>query len=48
MTAVEYISDSEVIIKAPWSLFHHDGVAAFKLSEKSPVALALSAKDLPG
>jgi len=48
MTAVEYISDTEELVKAPWSLFHHDGAAAFKLSETSPVPPALSAKDLPG
>jgi len=47
MTAVGYISDTEELVKASWSLFHHDGVAAFKLSEKSPVPPALSAKDLP-
>jgi len=48
MTAVGYISDTEEIIKASWSNFHHDGAAAFKLSEKSPVPPTLSAKDLPG
>jgi len=48
ITAVGYISDTEEIIKAPWSLFQHDGAAAFKLSERSPLPLALSAKDLPG
>jgi len=48
MTAVGYISDTEEIVKASWSLFHHDGAAAFKLSEKLPVPPALSAKDLPG
>jgi len=48
MTAVGYISDTEEIIKSSWSNFHHDGVAAFKLSEKSRVPPALSAKDLPG
>jgi len=48
MTAVEYISDTEEIIKASWSLFQHDGAAAFKLSERSPLPPALSAKDLPG
>jgi len=48
MTAVAYISDTEEIVKASWSNFHHDGAAAFKLSEKSPVPPALSAKDLPG
>jgi len=30
MTAVEYISDTEEIVKASWSLFQHDGAAAFK------------------
>jgi len=48
MTAVGYISDTEEIVKASWSLFHHDGAAAFKLSERSPLPPALSAKDLPG
>jgi len=48
MTAIGYISDTEEIVKASWSNFHHDGAAAFKLSEKSPVPPALSAKDLPG
>jgi hypothetical protein len=31
MTAIGYISDTEEIVKASWSLFHHDGAAAFKL-----------------
>jgi len=48
MTTVGYISDTEEIVKASWSNFHHDGAAAFKLSEKAPVPPALSAKDLPG
>jgi len=48
MTALGYISDTEEIVKASWSNFHHDGVTAFKLSETSPVPPALSAKDLPG
>jgi len=48
MTAVGYISDTEQIVKASWSLFQHDGAAAFKLSERSPLPTALSAKDLPG
>jgi len=47
MTAVGYISDTEEIIKASWSLSQHDGAAAFKLSERSPLPPALSAKDLP-
>jgi hypothetical protein len=48
MPALGYISDMEGIVKASWSLFHHDGAAAFKLSERSPLPVALSAKDLPG
>jgi len=48
MTAVGYISDTEEILKASWSLFQHDGAAAFKLSERSPLPPALSAKDLSG
>ena len=48
MTAIGYISDTEEIIKASWSLFQHDDAAAFKLSEKSPVPHALSAEVLPG
>jgi len=31
MTAVGYISDMEEIVKSSWSLFQHDGAAAFKL-----------------
>jgi len=48
MTTVGYISDTEEIVKASWSLFQPDGAAAFKLSERSPLPPALSAKDLPG
>jgi len=48
MTAVGYISDTEEIVKASWLLFQHDGATAFKLSERSPLPPALSAKDLPG
>jgi hypothetical protein len=48
MTAVGYISDTEEIVKASCSLFQHDGAAAFKLSERSPVPPVLSANDLPG
>jgi hypothetical protein len=33
MTAVGYIPDIEEIVKVFWSIFEHDGVAAFKLSE---------------
>jgi len=48
MTTIGYISDTEEIIKASWLLFQHDGVAAFKMSQRSPLPPALSAKDLPG
>jgi len=48
MTAVGYISDTEEMLNASWSLFHHDGVAAFRLLERSPLPPPLSAKDLPG
>jgi hypothetical protein len=48
MTAMGYISDTEAIVKASKSLFQHDGVAAFKLSERSPWPPPLAAKDLRG
>jgi len=48
MTTVGYISETEEIIKASCSNFQLDGAAAFKLSERSPLPQALSAKDLPG
>jgi len=49
MTSVGYSSVTEAIIKASWSLFQHDGVAAIKLPERSPLALPpLSAKDHAG
>jgi len=48
MTAVGYISDTAEIVKSSWSLFQHDGAAAFKLSQRSPLPPGLSAKDLPG
>jgi len=47
MRAIGYISDMEEIIKASWSNYRHDGVAAFSLSEWSLLPPALSAKDLP-
>jgi len=47
-TAVGYISDTEAIVKASWSLCQHDGAAAFILPERSPLPPALSATDLPG
>jgi len=46
MTAVGYISDTEEIVKASWSLSQPDGAAAFKLSERLRLPPALSAKDL--
>jgi len=48
MTAVGYSSYTEVIITALWSLFQHDGAAAFTLSGRSHLAPPLSAKELPG
>jgi len=48
ITAVRYISDTKETIKASWSNFQHDGAAAFKLSEWSPIPPAVSTKDLPG
>jgi len=48
MTAMGFISDMDEIVKTSWSLFQHDGVAAFKLLESSPLPPALSAKNLPG
>jgi hypothetical protein len=48
MTAVGYISDTEERVEASWSLLPHDGAAAFKLSERSPLPATLSAKNLPG
>jgi len=48
ITAVGCISDIEKIVKASWSNCQHDGAAAFKLSERSPVPPTLSAKDLSG
>jgi len=48
MTAVGYISDTEEIVNASRSLFQHDGAAAFKLSERSPLPPALSTENIPG
>jgi len=47
-TAVRCISDTDEIVRVSWSLFQHDGTAAFKLSERSALPPPLSAKDLPG
>ena len=48
MTTMGYISDTEEIVKASWSLFQPDGATAFKLSERSPLSPPLPAKDLHG
>jgi len=48
MIAVGYIPDTEEIVKASWSHFHHDDAAAFNLAERSSLPPALSAKDLAG
>jgi len=48
VTAVGFILDTDEIVKASWSLFQHDGAAAFTLSERSSLPPPLSAKDLPG
>jgi len=48
ITSVVYISDTGELVKALWLLFQHNGVATFKLSERSPLPPPFSAKDLPG
>jgi len=48
MSGVEYISDTEVVVKASRSLFQSDDAAAFILSERSPFSPGLSAKEHPG
>jgi len=48
MPAEGYISEPEEIVKASWSNFQHDGVAASELLDRSPLPPALSARDLPG
>jgi hypothetical protein len=48
MTTGGYISVMEEIVKSSCLLFQHDSAAAFKLSERSPLPPASSAKDLPG
>jgi len=48
MTSLGFISDTKAIVKESWSLIQHDGAAAFKLSERSLLPPALSAKDIPG
>jgi len=46
-TARGYISDTKTIVNASWSLWQHDGAAAFKLSETSLLPPPLSAKNYP-
>jgi hypothetical protein len=48
ITTTGYILDTNELVQASWSLFQHDGVAAFKLSEISPLPPALAVKDHPG
>jgi hypothetical protein len=48
LTAPGYNLDTEEIVKASWSLFEYDGVAAMQLSERSPMPTALSPKDITG
>jgi len=48
MSAVQYISDTEEIIKASRSNFQQNGAAAFKMSERSPLPPALSGKNISG
>jgi hypothetical protein len=46
ITAVGYISDTELIVTAFRTNVEHDGAAAFILPERSPQPPAFSAKDL--
>jgi hypothetical protein len=48
MITMVYISNTDDIVKASWLLFQHNGAAAFKLSEQSPLPPAWTAKDLLG
>ena len=48
MAAVGDISHCDKIIKASWSNCQHDAVAAFTLSDRSPLPPAFSANDLSG
>jgi len=48
MTTMGYISDTEEIVNALWSLFQYEGATAFKFSGRSPLPPPLCAKDLPG
>jgi hypothetical protein len=48
MTTAGYMSNTEELVKASCPLFQDDGVAAYKLSVRSPLPPALSTLDLPG
>jgi len=45
---VEYISETQVIVKASLSPIQHAGAAAFKMSKRSPLPTPVSLKDIPG
>jgi hypothetical protein len=45
---MHYISVTEETVKVSWLAFKYDGVAAYKMTEKSPLPLSLSQIDLPG
>jgi hypothetical protein len=44
MTPMGYISDTDEIVKASWSLIQHHGAAGFKFVERSPLPLPLFAR----
>jgi hypothetical protein len=46
MTAIGYISDKDVIVKASCSLLQYDSAAGFQLSARSRLPPALPAKNL--
>jgi len=48
ITAVGYILENEVIVRASWSNMQHDSIAAITLSERSPLPPAWSEKHFPG
>jgi len=47
MTAMGYISDTEEIINASWSLFQHDGAAALKIVTKISIATSFVSEEPP-
>jgi hypothetical protein len=47
MTEVGYFSNTEAIVKASWSNIQQDGVAAFKLSDRTLLPPTLTENDLP-